>query len=322
MQQLQPAKVPVKRLVVGLVLALISGLLGTILCPYVVFGPLLALLYAYGGFAPFIVCAVLQIAVYDVLGGVPVALLGLLASALPAAFAVRGVRWKRPFAVQLQTNLVAQFAGVLAALGFAFSQYGSLVPKVMELLRASLTSYPEELWNAFFQGRFGNLEELLAALEVSLTLQLPGMMLTMCVFSAVLMTALPNWLLRRRGETEAQCYLPLHEWRVPGNVVLGVLGMLVISIALYLGGLPGGDSVFMSVRAFCDVCFLIQAFGSIARLFQRAAIGKVWRNVCLILAATLLQSAAIYIGCFSALFGSEGVISRLIRAYREKHKDD
>ena len=323
MQKMLPQpKVPAKRMVIGLVIAVLGGPFLTALLPYVPCGVLLTFLFAFAGFVPFLVCALLQLAIYSVLGGTPVAILGLLASVLPAAIAVRGVRWKRPFAEQIRINLIAQLLGIVAALGFAYTQYGSIIAKIMEVLRTQLESYPSELLEMVMQGRMTDLDELMTMVQSNMALQLPGMLLTMSIFGAVLMTALPNWLLRRRGETNPVCYDVLAKWRVPNSIVAGMLGMLVVSVILYFNGLRGGDSVMMAVRSICDTCFVIQAMGAIARLFQRTGSSRGWRNACVILGATLLQTLATYLGCFSALFGSRGLVTELIRKYRAKHRDD
>ena len=314
--EIQATKPTRAQLAVGIGLAVLFGLLGTALVPYLSYAPVLAFLFAYAGIVPFVICAALQVVVYQALGGLPVAVMGICASVLPGAIAVRGLRWRRSFDRQLRLDLAAQLLGIVAAVAFAYAIYGELIERIMALLEASLANYPDEFVTALLQGRFESTTALLNTVKTNLALQLPGMLFTVGIFSGVLAAAVPNWLLRRRGAVGKEAYRPLKRWRVPKQIVGGVLGMLAAGLLLYLLGLPNGTTVFATVRVICDCCFLLQALGALARFADKTNMPRAGRNVCLILAVTLLQPLATYLGCFSALFGSRGLISEWLRSRR------
>ena len=318
---IQPFKPTVKQLVVGLLLTLPFGLAAPGLIPFLPLGPALAFLYAYGGIAPFLVCAFLQIVVYDMLGGIPAVAVWLLASLLPGAFAVRGMRWQRPFATQVKTCLTVQLIGIVAAVAFLYLQVGEIIARLMEYLRVQMANYPGEMLEMLLAGRFESVDELMNVLENNLTLQLPGMLISAGIASGALMAALPNWLLRRRGQADPRCYVSMAGWRVPGSVTAGVLTLLAAGIVLYRAGMRGGDSVFVAVRSLCDCCFIIQGLGAIARFSAKIPMPRVWRNVFLALSVTLVQTVAVYLGCFSALFGSRGLVTGLLLKYRKKNDE-
>ena len=338
--EIQQQKPTAKQLVVGVLLALPAGLLAPSFFPFALVGPVaLSFLFTYGGAIPFAVCAILQLVTANLLGGMTLTLITLLSSLLPAAFAARVARWRRPFFDQMRFGVAAQVAGVLASVIFIYARYGSdLIPRMVQGYGAQLEGYSSEAVDMVLAMRYGSgtalettalsaadrakyLATFLQDLTRMLTLRLPGMLLSGAITAAVLMVAWPNWILHRRGLATEESYVPLNQWYLPSSVVFGTLGLFVVSLLMYAGGMAGGDSVFLTVQSILDICFLVQAAAALSRILGRTNAPPVLRFVVIALAVTFFQFLFIYVGCVSALFGSHGAISELLRKRRNGNND-
>jgi len=157
-----------------------------------------------------------------------------------------------------------------------------------------------------------------------MTLSLPGMLVSNGLISAVLMVMLPNWYYRHRGLATEESYITLEKWRLPGSVVLGALGLYAAGFVIYLSGMRNGGAVFIALESMVNVCFSVQAASAIARQLTLCGIAEKKRNISIaVLVAALwiagATSVLVWIGCASALFGSQGVITVALRKHRKKN---
>ena len=83
-------------------------------------------------------------------------LITLLSSLLPAAFAARGARWRRPFFDQMRFGVAAQVAGVLASVIFIYARYGGdLISRMVQGYGAQLEGYSSEAVDMVLAMRYG-----------------------------------------------------------------------------------------------------------------------------------------------------------------------
>ena len=107
-------------------------------------------------------------------------------------------------------------------------------------------------------------------------------------------------------------------------LVLGMLALYATGFAVYFAGMNNGGAVFIATESLFNVCFTVQAAGALARQLTMFGIPEKKRNlfICILIAVLWIVGASsilVWLGCASALFGSQGVISTAMRKRREKN---
>lgn len=336
------------RVVIGVIVALLLGIVSPYLAVIPLVPVLLAFLYAYGGLVPAVLCAALTIGTYAVSFGLTGMLMGFVAYIVPAAFIVRGIRMRLPFFRQIVIAIASLAGGIVAALALAYVALGSnLLGGIDEGMRETLDAvakvYPglidavmaraylipgapetvtsDLLINGFLTEaqRTGYIDALVSDLQAMLALTLPGYLLSMAAFSGTLAVAWAGYVKRNEPETSEISYVPLARWYTPYQLSLGMLVTLGVGYLLFRQNVSGGDTLYITIRSIIRIVFMIQAAVSLERRLQAFG-AKMWlRVVIILLIALLFGDFCVYYGGASALVGSTGAIKQLLekRANRQ-----
>lgn len=337
------------RVFIGVAIALATALLSPLLVGFsttvFVFPVMTVFLFGFGGWIPACAGMLLTVIAFDLYFGLAAALMAAAAFALPAAFLIRGIRWRKPFVLQIKQGIAVQILGVLAALGIAYAFMGTdivgtlmgqframvediLPPGLIDYylnLRYSIDGLPETFTEAqLMQGvldaarRADYLTGLFQELSDAMTLTLPGLLIGSSCLSALLGVAWGNKAFDKGGTHRT--YVPVSMWYTPWTLTVGLLATMLVCYLLNLAGLPGAEVATLALETLLMLAFRIQAAISLERNLARAGMKPGWRVVLIVAAEILLASYIPYYGAASALFGSTGAM-RQIAALRARKKD-
>ncbi len=327
--------------VVGFILALILGYFAPYLAVVPIVPILIAFLYAYAGLIPAAACAAFSLGSYGLSFGMAGMFMGFVAHIAPAAYIVYGIRTRQPFFRQIASGIAALGIGIVAALGIAYVSIGSdLMGALMQSMRQTMTSmesvYPglvdtlaalnynipgapqnitqEILLSGFLTAaqRANYVDALLRDMQSSLTLMLPGFLLSTSALAGVLAVAWPGYVKRNDPETTDVSYVPLAGWYTPYGLSIGMILTLSAAYLLSTQKVQGGDTLYMTIRAILGLAFMIQAAVSIERRMQQFG-AKTWvRVVIILLIEVIFGDLAVFYGGASALVGSTGAVRQIM----------
>jgi len=343
------------KLVAGIIFALIAGVLDIFLLPFSMFAlalpVLISALYAWAGIIPAAVASITAAGVMAftfgpfMLWAVPLALVA------PAVIVIYLLERGEPFFKRLRIGLFAQFLAVALTLGFAYMILKvDLADALINYLQGMFVDQPHELLDMFLDGmaamglsefaiegersaaqRAEQLNWLLDRLLVSLKYALPSVIISSCAFTAMLTTHWSALIRAKRGDERSEGFMPLSEWRVPNNVVLGAAGCLAFSIILAVMGVAGAESLVNVVLTVFYMILAVQGFSGVLRRMKARGIARRARNLFIILVLLfgdtrvfqILDTKSILrlIGIYITLFGSGGAIRIYIKKH-EKHGRD
>lgn len=284
----------------------------------------LVLLYRWAGRVPALLTGVLMLISHSMYLGTPFMWMTLLMSLIPAALLIRAE--DRPFGTQMRLSIVVFGAGVLAGVFVLYLSFGgNMIEQIMLELPKALRTLPAESVEVLMQsvstmlGRTMTLEQFYELFDDTVRglipyyqLNLPGLIFSGALISAVVCVGAGNRMRRKRGEGAAESYLPLREWALPSSATGGLLLMLALSFLLESAGMRSAETLRHTVYSIAVTAFCIQAIASMAR---RAALMPVRHGtrVAMVAVAAILcvmgggEIIAIY-GCLSAIFGSRGAM--------------
>ena len=100
------------RVFIGVAIALAMALLSPLLVGFsttvFVFPVITVFLFGFGGWIPACAGMLLTVIAFDLYFGLEAALMAAAAFALPAAFLIRGIRWRKPFVLQIKQGIAVQ----------------------------------------------------------------------------------------------------------------------------------------------------------------------------------------------------------------------
>lgn len=315
------------------------GLLLAVIGPLVVLTELLSLmpvlmlpaiglvfLYRWAGRGPTALSAALQMAFCGMYMGGGAMWSAFFLSVLPLCILFASE--KLPFFEQTKRLIMAFGFGVVASVAaLYFSFGGDMIRRVFMLLPEAAHMLPQEALQTLaasygaFAGReldaagfLKAFEELIATLVPAYQMNLPGMIFSGALISAISCTALNAWMLKRRDGEGAVDIPPLSEWALPASLTCGLLLITTVSLIMSETGINNGETAFYTALRITLTAFCIQALASMARRLQASGMKKGTRTALLVLAAVLgVLGGSTYIalyGCASAILGSRGVLKQ------------
>ena len=337
------------KIIIGCLIALVLGVLSPLIDMFAVFllavPVLLAFLYAFSGIIPYVLGAsttlFMSFFAYGLAG------LGMTACALilPSAVIVRAIHMRAPFHTQLVTAISAFVVGVVAALAIAYAAIGSdiigalmgyferefqatISPGFLDMLLSRLYDIPgspDSLSTAQMLAGFLTtdqrakfLAQLLSDMRASLSLTLPGYLLSSAALSGLIAVAWPGHVNRKSVPEGDPSRLPLYQWYTPYGLSLGLLGTMGVAYLLSWQKVSGGDTVYMTMRAILLLCFEVQAVTSAERRLRNFGAKVPTRAVVIILSLVFFSDYAAVYGGVSALFGSTGAVRQLMAKRADK----
>ena len=333
------------RALIGMVLAFVLAVLSPLLMLTQLFSLLsvimvpsigIVLLYRWAGKMPAIFAAMLQMMFTAQFLGSTFMWALFLMTIMPVMVLMRFE--KQAFYTQLKAGIASFGAGVvLAVMVLYFSYGGNMIERALMQLPASIKNMPleaiepamkslstalgRELTAESFQSVF---EDLIVKLIPAYQLNLPGLVFSGALVSAVICVGL-NAKLRSRAENTAEgAWIPLKEWSLPSSTTGGLLMITLISLIASEAGIQFGDTVFYTVFDIAVAAFCVQALASAARRMEQSNLSPRGRKAVFAIAIIICLMGASYYaglyGCMSAIFGSKGALRE--RMENKKKQND
>lgn len=282
------------------------------------------LLYYWAGKGPALLSAVLQILFNALLFGGTFMWAAFFMTLVPVAVLIRSAQ--RPFFEQMRISIAAFGVGVLAAVLALYLSYGgNMIERVLMELPEAVRSLPQEALGTVMESVsavlgesmtvetfYGVFDEMIERLVPYYQLNLPGLIFSGALVSAVLCTGISSWMRRRRGSAKPGTSVPLREWALPSSTTGGLLLICIVSYVLVLLKVRGAETVFSTAFSIAQTAFCIQALASFARRTYSLPVKRGIRVAIVAVVAVLCLSGggsyvALY-GCASAIFGSRGAL--------------
>lgn len=301
----------------------------------------LMLLYRWAGFAPAMLSAMLQMMITARMLGSTFMWVAFLAGILPLSILLRFE--KKHFYTQIKAAIAAFGAGiVLAVMVLYFNYGGSMIERVLLELPQTIRKIPAEMLTTVIDsvgkslGRelvveefYPVFDQMIARLIPVYQVNMPGLLFSGALTTAVLCAGLGSLMLHKQGGAPEEAYLPLRRWMLPASVTGGLLLITGVSLGIYLGGLPRGQTLFFAVYNIAGAAFCIQALSSMARHMYASSLKKGTRIAILAgISALCMLGASMYVaiyGCGSAVFGRYGVMRQKyekMNSDKNNHSDD
>ncbi len=334
-------------------LALLAGVFAPISLSFAtpVFGVIGTVLYAWAGFFPAFVYALVGVMMSFLLGGGVFAAGFALAILVPAGLALACIRRKVDFKKCMRVSVYAQTATIVLALGIAWLAIGrNLIDWWFEQVVAVLKLMPETFFETFDTtlilllevGVFGPAASgvdvstgvLSAADRLILIdeygrlavdaykIQLAGMILTGSMLTGVLNVALPVWIYARRGDERGIRRLPTSEWRVGYNAAIGLPICVAISYVLFRTGYPGGEAVWYAMWELFKLILRFQMLGAVSRAGKKNGASLVSRGVVMFIFMTTLTGPGSFLGGASLYLGSKGIVTEWMKKRQKMNGED
>ncbi len=334
---------------------LIGAVAGWVLCDSAVIGlmrlcmalPLpAACLCAYAVPLPAAVCVGFGLVrIGTVFGTAPTVGFGVI-FLIPLGAALYLMHRRTPYFRAMRIAAAAQLLALLLGVLYLYLRFHmGVADLLMSVLGEAKNVLPAEYQDALLQtfGYFGLLEEELARaaaagtlsaaqrteafallfdrLEYLFKLSLPSFLLTSSLLTGVLIVALPTRIHVSRGDEPVYPHVPLHEWFMPANTVVGLLAALVTSYVILWAGVSGADAAMSAISATVYMLFMIQGVAALDRLFRARGWGRMGRAVGLALMAVILFLPLRVIGALSMLFGRRGAVTLWLKKRQEENDD-
>ena len=345
------------RLIWGIVLALVIGAMMPLLTmlqivtlvPVLMLGGVFAVfLHCCAGWVPAAVLMAAGLASTAWFMGMTMMWMTVLAAFLPAGVVIRGIMARRPFFEQLRNGVIAYGVGLLAALGIAYTTFGTgMVTQFVEVVRAEIARMPDSAFTPFLDtlnaalllnGVQGvkmitidvyraQVNGVLDLMRDTYARMLPGALLCGALMSGIASVLWGNWRMARRGMATDDSFVGLSRWFLPGSATVGMLAMWLASYLIAASRYASGATVYATVYQLVCAVFSIQGYAAFDRRMiatgrplkgRRIAIGLFLVAGALI---RMLGTLMFAMGVLSALLGSRGVIRQRMEDREDNHSD-
>lgn len=341
-----------KRLIAGCIVGVVCGLalpLLSVFSAWVLPVPVIfALLWVWAGWPAVLVGAVsvaFSGARYWFLGwGFSAAMLLL---ALPGVLAAAMTCLRKPFYQAVGVSAAMQLAALLLVTVSAWLFFRqNLVDVITGAIREMIEDIPLARQHFFVlqlgqMGFFGDstgidfssailtdaqlkdrIDQLLYMINLGLKQTLPAYVLATSAVTGALSYAGAAWIRVRRGDDPAVPFVKPEGWRLNANLIVGPPALAVVCLGLNWLGVAGADAGYVAMVYVAQLLYTVQAVGALERRMKAAGVAP-GRRAALILAAMAIGYRVMpFLGMYSALFGSEGLISKQIRKRMDGKGDE
>ena len=290
-------------------------------------------LYRWAGRFPAMLCGALQLVTTAMYLGGTFMWIAFFMMLMPLVLLFRSEQ--KPFFAQMRVTIAGFGAGVLVSVLLLYFSYGgNMIERVLLELPAAMRELPAESVRTISESvllargsemtveEFYTLfDQMIAQLIPFYQQNLPGLIFSGALLTAVICAGLNAWMRHRRGLDAPGSYLPLREWALPASTTGGLLLIVAVSYVLDLLGMRNAETLFYTVYSIAVTAFSIQAVTSIARRMH-ASMARRGAKVFTVIGVALLcllggaGILALY-GCASAILGSRGALRQ-----RMKNRDD
>lgn len=273
--------------------------------------------------------------------------LGLIVISLPgviaAALTDRRLPFYRAVGVSAAVQLFSMFA-VTAAAWLFFRQ--NLVDVMTAALRGLIHEIPVyyQHYLALQMGQLGAfggntginfqtailtdaqlqslIDQLLYTINEGLKLSLPAYVLASGAATGAMSYAAAAWVRVRRGDDPAVPFVKPVSWRLNANLIVGPPILALVCVGLMRMNVAGAEAAYLAAITIARLLYTVQAVGVLERRLKTGGMAPGKRTGLIVLALVIAQQLMPFIGMYSALFGSQGLISRKIRKRMDGKGDE
>lgn len=268
----------------------------------------------------------------------------LTALALPGWLFVMLTQKRLRFLTGMKAAAVLEILCLLLTVFLLWLRVGeNLVDALMNVMREAFSLFPSEFIDPYLTllGRAGLLgsafdgttaltaarraellDGIMSVTADSLKVSLPGMLFTGGAAVSILGYALPLRIEQKRGDQPEVSLPPFHEWRLDAGLILGPAFCALACMLMESAGVLGADAATAAFLALSGLLFFVQGLSAMARGLFRAGMTPGRRTGILIVSSLLLLTVVEFMGIYSALLGSKGLLTVWLQKRREKRGDN
>jgi hypothetical protein len=330
--------------VCGLMLPLLSMFSAWVLPVTVIF----ALLWVWAGWP-----AVLVGAISVVMSGLRYWFLGwgfsaaILLLALPGVLAAVLTGLKKPFYRAVGYSVVMQLAALVLLTAIAWLIFRqNLVDVITSALREMIKDIPAARQHFLMLqlgqlGFFGDntginfskailtdaqlkslIDQLFYEINAGLKQSLPAYVLATGTVTGALSYVGAAWVRVRSGNNPDIPFVKPDGWRLNADLIIGPPVLALVCLGLGWLGLDGADAAYVALINLAQLLFTVQAVGALERRMKTAGVAPGQRTALAVVALVIGYRLMPLLGMYSALFGSQGLISKQIRKRMDGKGDE
>ena len=313
--------------------------IGILLTTLMFFGPMLGLIcFGLCEAAGFAAWAAVTLGGCWFLGGSLLCVIYLLSVIIPCAYVCALQKRGTAFFKTMLSGFVACILGMLLSLGLLTVIYGNNLGELAaQAVKNMLLSFSDEIktalseyYNSIYSAMglsvaAGSPEETLSAVSELLgeivKVGTAGMLVLLASVN-MLPGALISGFIRVKRRVPGACYESVRKWRMPLNVIIGLIVFLILGLILSSKMGSAGDVVLYTVIVAALIACCIQYAASIWDRFCFAPMSTGMRvTTVIVITLFMLQLIPLY-GALSMLIGHAGLLGTIVRRRHEKHGND
>lgn len=272
------------------------------------------------------------------MGGPGLAAAAIAALVLPGALAALLTQRRKPFYSAVALSIAIQWAALICVTVGAWLLFRrNLVDALTDSLSGMIFELPRALQHFLIlqigqMGMFGTntginfsralltdaqldslISQMLQTINTGLKLSMPAYVLTSGATAGALSYAAAAYVRIRRGDDPPVPFIKPEGWRLTPNLILGPIGLAAVCLLLDKLGVSGADAAYLATMSLARVLFTVQAVGALERRFKASGMPPGRRTLLIAVALVIGQGMMPFIGAYSALVGSQGLITKLIK---------
>ena len=166
------------------------------------------------------------------------------------------------------------------------------------------------------------IDQILYMINVGLKQTLPAYVVATSAVTGALSYTGAAWVRVRRGDDPAVPFVRPASWRLNANLIVGPPLMAVVFMGLSWLGLSGADAGYVAMVYIAQLLYTLQAVGALERRMKTAGVGPGRRGALIVAAMLIGYRIMPFLGMYSALFGSQGLVSKQIRKRMDGKGDE
>lgn len=271
----------------------------------------------------------------------------LLLIALPGVLAAILTSRRKPFFQSVGISVAMQLAALILLTVIAWLIYRqNLVDVITATLKGFFYEFPGYLQHYLVLqlgqiGMFGDstgidfskailtdaqlqslVDQIIHSINSGLKLSLPAYVLTSGAATGALSYLTAAWTRVRRGDDPAIPFVKPEDWRLKADLIIGPPALALVCLGFNQMGISGADAAYVALVNLAQLLFSVQAVGAIVRRLKAGGVTPGKRTALVVLALVIGQRLMPLVGIYSALFGSQGLISKQIRKRMDGKGDE
>jgi hypothetical protein len=165
-------------------------------------------------------------------------------------------------------------------------------------------------------------DQLFGTINSGLKETLPAYVLTAGATSGGLAYAGAAWIRVRRGDAPSIPFVKPDGWRLNADLIIGPPALAAVCLLLDRLGVSGADAAYVALLSLAELLFTVQGIGVLERRMKPMGMAPGYRTGITVAALIIGYRVMPFLGLYSALFGSEGLISKQIRKRMDGKGDE